>query len=46
LSARDDDFYLKELPTGSDGNSDVRVLIADRRCVGIEINFESVSEED
>ena len=33
------------VPTGGDGSSPVRALIADRRCVGIEINFEAQSED-
>jgi hypothetical protein len=33
------------VPTGSDGSSPVRALMADRRCVGIEINFEAESED-
>ena len=33
------------VPTGSDGSSPVRALMADRRCVGIDINFEAESED-
>jgi hypothetical protein len=33
------------VPTGGDGSSPVRALMADRRCVGIDINFEAESED-
>jgi hypothetical protein len=38
--------FMPFVPTGSDGSSPVRALMADRRCVGFEINFESEAEDN
>src|SRR5262245_62132432 len=36
--------FMPFVPTGGDGSSPVRALMANRRCVGIEINFEAEDE--